>query len=92
MKTRKAKDIYRVQKGANYSLYTKNGDKHNLNGPALKIDKDEWYYIKGESYTWSQWSDYVSLFHGFEEYQFDKEKDHFDKAEKSSDGISIDFN
>jgi len=88
---KKEKDIYRVQKGNNYSLYTKNGVKHNLSGPALKIDEDEWYYIKGQSYSWSQWTDYVSLFQSFEKPQFDTEKDQFALAEESSDGISIDL-
>ena len=88
---KKEKDIYRVQKGNNYSLYTKNGVKHNLNGPALIIDGDEWYYIKGVNYTWTQWTDYVSLFHGFEKQQFDIEKKQFELAEETYDGISIDL-
>lgn len=87
--TTKQKDIYRVQHGESYSLYTKNGKKHNLSGPALKINEDEWYYVKGESFTYSQWSDYVSLFNEFEKQEFDTEKECFSKAQNSSDGIHI---
>ena len=84
----KNKDVYRVQKGENYSLYTKNGEKHNLNGPALTIGKDEWYYVNGEKYTWSEWTDHSSL---YEVYGADPlfEKEQFAKAEDSPDGIYV---
>ena len=84
----KNRDIYRVQSGGNYSLYTKNSVKHNLNGPALKIDDDEWYYVNGESYTWSQWTDYVALYTSYEEDPV-VEKECFAKASDSSDGIFV---
>ncbi len=82
------KDVYRVQKGANYTLYTKNGKKHNLNGPALKIEEDEWFYVKGEKFTLSQWTNYVSLYKAYEGCP-STEKDYFMKASESSDGIYI---
>ena len=50
----KNRDIYRVQEGDTFSLYTKNGKKHNLSDPALTIGNEEWYYVNGESYTWGQ--------------------------------------
>ncbi len=82
-------DVYRVQSGDNYTLYTKNGKKHNLNGPALKIEEDEWYYVKGEKFTWSQWTDYVALYTAYEKGP-DVEKVCFEKAADSTDGIFID--
>ena len=82
------KHVYRVQSGANYTLYTKNGKKHNLNGPALKIEEDEWFYVKGENFTWNQWTDYVALYTAYEESP-SIEKGYFAKASESSDGIYI---
>lgn len=84
----KNKDVYRVQSGGNYSLYTKNGVKHNLNEPALKIDDDEWYYVNGESYTWTQWTDYVMAYAAYEK-EPKEEKECFAKASDSPDGIFI---
>ena len=84
----KNRDVYRVQSGENYKLYTKNGKKHNLNGPALMIESDEYYYIKGERFTWSQWTDYVALYAAYEESP-DIERECFVKASDSSDGIFI---
>jgi len=85
------RNIYRVQKGENYSLYTKNGKKHNLNGPALTIESDEYYYVKGERYTWSQWTDYVALYASYEESP-DIERECFVKASNSPDGIYVEMN
>jgi len=84
----KNRDVFRVQSGENYSLYTKNGKKHNLSGPALVIESDNYYYVKGERYTWSQWTDYVTLYTAYEEDPA-VEKECFVKASDSSDGIFI---
>lgn len=84
----KNRDIYRVQEGDNFSLYTKNGKKHNLNGPALTIGDEEWYYVNGESYTWSQWTDHVALHKSYDEDPL-FEKERFTKASDSPDGIFI---
>jgi hypothetical protein len=88
MTAKKEKDIYRVQRGENYSLYTKNGKKHNLTGPALTIGSDEYYYVKGECYTWNQWSDYVAAYTAYEA-SGDVEKESFAKASDSPDGIYV---
>ena len=87
----KNRDVYRVQSGENYSLYTKNGKKHNLSGPALVIESDNYYYVKGERYTWSQWTDYVALYASYEESP-DIERECFVKASNSPDGIYVEMN
>lgn len=84
----KDKNIYRVQKGENYSLYTKNGAKHNLNGPALVIGEDEHFYVEGKKYTQTQWTDYVSAYTAYEKSP-SLEKDCFMKAIDSPDGIYV---
>ena len=88
---KKNRNIYRVQRGENYSLYTKNCKKHNLNGPALTIESDEYYYVKGQRFTWSQWTDYISLYASYEESP-DIERECFCKASDSSDGIYVQMN
>jgi len=82
------KDIYRVQKSPSYSLYTKNGSNHRMHGPALTIGKDDYFYIDGKRLTLSGYEDYVRsyLIHK-EDYRLEKE--YFNEAEKSSDGIFI---
>ena len=87
----KDRDVYRVQSGENYKLYTKNGKKHNLNGPALMIESDEYYYVKGERFTWSQWTDYASLYVPCKESP-DTERECFAKASNSPDGIYVEMN
>ena len=62
----KNKDIYRVQKGCNYSLFMKNGLKHNLSGPALMIADSEYYYVDGQPYTADEWVNYVSVYTAYE--------------------------
>lgn len=86
----KEKDVYRVQKGENYNLYTKNGKKHNLNGPALTIGEEEWYYVNGENYTCAQWSNYVTLYNSYEKDSLEEEYN-FAKAADSPDGIFIEI-
>lgn len=86
---KKDRDVYRVQKGENYSLYTKNGKKHNLNGPALVIGEDEHFYVEGEEFTYTQWTDYVSSYTAYEKSP-SIEKNCFINAIDSPDGIYVD--
>lgn len=86
----KYKHIYRVQKGQNYSLFTKNGLKHNLSGPALVIGDDKYYYVHGESYTYSQWIDFIKCYRAYERIgSIEDEMSFFDEAANSPDGIYI---
>lgn len=85
---KKNRDIYRVQKGDNFSLYTKNGLNHNINGPALNINKEEYFYINGESLTCKGWDKRISEYiaKGADPLV---EKSNYDNAMKSSDGIYV---
>lgn len=86
----KYKHIYRVQKGQNYSLFTKDGHKHNLSGPALVIGGDKYYYVNGESYTHSQWTDFIKCFRAYERIgSIEDEESFFEEAASSPDGIYI---
>ena len=85
----KKNDIYRAQGGDSYSLFTKNGLKHNLCGPALKIGDTEYYYVDGISYTADEWTNYVSAYTAYERSPI-VEKELYDKALSSADGIHVD--
>lgn len=87
---KKNRDIYRVQRGDSYSLFMKNGLKHNLSGPALTIKEHEWYYVKGEKFTYNQWTGYVALHTAYEKSP-DVEKACFEKAADSFNGIFVDM-
>ena len=53
--------VYRVQRHSNYTIYTKNGLKHRVHGPALTIGDMEYYYVNGSIYTKAQHNTYKSL-------------------------------
>jgi hypothetical protein len=82
------KDIYRVQKSPSYSLYTKNGANHRIHGPALSIGESQYFYIKGKRLTLSGHEDYVRSYLIHED-SYQMEKEYFEKALESSDGIFI---
>ena len=85
----KNKDVYRVQSNETYTLYTKNGVKHSVNGPALTIGTDsKWYYIDGKSFTEEEHTRYIELYKAYEGDPLD-EAICFNKASTSSDGIFI---
>ena len=47
MNTRERCTIYRVQQTATYTIYTKDGLKHRVDGPAVIAGDEEWYYLNG---------------------------------------------
>ena len=55
-------NVYRVQRHSNYTIYTKNGLKHRVHGPALIIGDMEYYYVNGSIYTKEQHNTYKSVF------------------------------
>ena len=88
------KDIYRVMRSNYYSLFMKNGLKHNLNGPALTIgsadgDVTKYYYVNGEEFTYDQWTKYVDL---YTSYTGDPQEDQYkyNQALASTTGIYVD--
>lgn len=87
--SKKEQDIYRVQSNDTYTLYTRNGVKHNVNGPALIIGGTEWYYINGESFTKDMHTRYIDL---YKAYEGDPavEDALYTKASTSTDGIYVD--
>ena len=58
--------IYRVQRYDHYTIYTKNGEKHRVNGPAMTIGDKEWFYIDGYLKTPSQHRLYKELYNNYE--------------------------
>ena len=58
--------IYRVQRYGNYTIYTKNGQKHRVNGPAMTIGDKEWFYIDGYLKTPDEHKLYKSLYNNYE--------------------------
>ena len=39
--------IYRVQQTSTHTMYTKNGMKHRIDGPAMIAGDKEWFYVNG---------------------------------------------
>ena len=58
--------IYRVQRYGNYTIYTKDGMKHRVNGPAMTIGDKEWFYIDGYLKTPNEHKTYKSLYNNYE--------------------------
>ena len=58
-------NIYRVQRHSNYTIYTKNGLKHRVHGPALTIGDMEYYYVNGTHYTRDEHKTYTSLHNSY---------------------------
>jgi hypothetical protein len=61
MKDTPSTDIYRVTVADTYTIYTKNGQKHRVNGPALSIGGKDWYYIEGTPVTSEEHATYREL-------------------------------
>ena len=58
--------IYRVQRYGHYTIYTKDGMKHRVNGPAMTIGDKEWFYIDGFLKTPNQHRLYKELYNNYE--------------------------
>ena len=58
--------IYRVQRYGHYTIYTKNGEKHRVNGPAMTIGDKEWFYINGLIKTPDEHKLYKELYNNYE--------------------------
>ncbi len=58
--------IYRVQRYGHYTIYTKNGQKHRVNGPAMTIGDKEWFYIDGLIKTPKEHKLYKELYNNYE--------------------------
>lgn len=58
-------NIYRVQRYGNYTIYTKNGQKHRVHGPAMTIGDKEWFYINGYLKTPDEHKTYKSLHNSY---------------------------
>lgn len=58
-------NVYRVQRHSNYTIYTRNGLKHRVHGPALTIGDMEYYYINGTIYTKAQHKTYRELHNSY---------------------------
>ncbi len=58
--------IYRVQRYDHYTIYTKNGMKHRVNGPAMTIGDKEWFYINGYLKTPKEHATYKELYNNYE--------------------------
>ena len=58
--------IYRVQRYDHYTIYTKNGQKHRVNGPAMTIGDKEWFYINGYLKTPKEHATYKELYNNYE--------------------------
>ena len=61
MKDKTSTDIYKVTVADTYTIYTKNGQKHRANGPALSIGDKDWYYIEGTPVTSVEHATYREL-------------------------------
>lgn len=61
MKDKTSTDIYKVTSRDTYTIYTKNGQKHRANGPALSIGDSDWYYIEGTPVTTEEHATYREL-------------------------------
>ena len=57
--------IYRVQRYDHYTIYTKNGEKHRVNGPAMTIGDKEWFYIDGLLKTPKEHKLYKELYNNY---------------------------
>lgn len=58
--------IYRVQRYDHYTIYTKDGMKHRVNGPAMTIGDKEWFYINGYLKTPKEHATYKELYNNYE--------------------------
>lgn len=81
-------DIYRVQNQDTYTLYTKNGLKHRIDGPALIIDDHNYYYINGEHLTMGEHANWCETHMSYDR-QTGTEEEYYDLAMQSSDGIYV---
>ena len=77
--------IYRVQKTSTHTMYTKDGMKHRVEGPAMIAGDKEWYYIDGYLKTPNQHTLYRQLLSSYSTYT--NEETYYDAASTSTTGI-----
>lgn len=82
-------NIYRVQEKETYTLYTKNGLKHRVEGPALTIDDHNYYYINGEHLTMGEHQHYCKA---HKAYCNNNEEEYYNLAKQSLSGIYVSNN
>ena len=58
--------IYRVQQTSTHTMYTKDGMKHRVDGPAMISGDKEWYYIDGYLKTPNQHTLYRQLLSSYD--------------------------
>ena len=82
--------IYRVQRYDHYTIYTKNGFKHRVNGPAMTIGDKEWFYINGYLKTPKEHALYKELYNNYDEDAPSTIEDgYYTKASESPTSIYI---
>jgi len=58
--------VYRVQETSTHTLYTKDGLKHRVDGPAMIAGDKEWFYIDGYLKTPKEHATYKELYNNYE--------------------------
>ena len=77
--------IYRVQKTTTHTMYTKDGLKHRVDGPAMIAGDKEWFYIDGYLKTPNQHKLYRELLNNYGPSS--KEEGYYSKAMESTTSI-----
>ena len=77
--------IYRVQKTTTHTMYTKDGLKHRVEGPAMIAGDKEWFYIDGYLKTPKQHALYRELLNNYGPSS--KEEAYYSKASESPTSI-----
>lgn len=81
---------WRVQGNEHYTLYTRNGLKHSIVGPAVTIGTDKYYYINGEPLDYNQWYNYTTGVHAYESSYYTREVEAWSKFKDGEHGIYTD--
>jgi hypothetical protein len=81
---------WRIQGNDTYTMFTRNGKKHNVMGPALIIGLDEYYYVNGKEFSYTQWTDYTSGLKAYEPSYYTREWKAWDEAEIAANKTYVD--
>ena len=87
MNTRERCTIYRVQQTATYTIYTKDGLKHRVDGPAVIAGDKEWFYIDGTAKTSEEHTLYRQLLSSYDGTCDPKEEFYYTQAMCRPTGI-----
>lgn len=82
--------IWRIQREDTYTIYTRDGRKHSILGPAVTIGTDKYYYINGELLTYTQWHHYTTGVHAYEPDYYTREMNAWYEAEVASNMVYVD--